>query len=187
MPGGESNPRSAKERKRQGCSAPCRRPPTTGTATCPEPHLIRAAARILQADRELTGACLDELAAGEGIAGEPAPASDDAMASTVPAGYLVPFRRAGAPSPAGPQTAYLHRQEDQPTRRRIPPEGCHKDAKSSGGCQAGALACWSSADATQITARRTHRDSIRPASAAVTGEVSFWAAVTAIYTNCAWA
>jgi ATP-dependent exoDNAse (exonuclease V) alpha subunit len=31
---------------------------------------------------------------GEGVVGEPAPASEDAMASTVPAVYLVPFHRA---------------------------------------------------------------------------------------------
>ena len=65
-----------------------------GHCYLPEPNLIREAAKILEVGRELIGPCLDELAAGEGVVGEPVPASDDAGASTVPAVYLVPFHRA---------------------------------------------------------------------------------------------
>ena len=65
-----------------------------GHCYLPEPNLIREAAKILEVGRELIGPCLDELVAGEGVVGEPVPASDDAGASTVPAVYLVPFHRA---------------------------------------------------------------------------------------------
>src|SRR5260370_22204098 len=65
-----------------------------GHCYLPEPNLIREAARILEVGRELTGPCLDELAADEGVVREPVPASDDATGRTVPAVYLVPFHRA---------------------------------------------------------------------------------------------
>src|SRR5260370_186068 len=65
-----------------------------GHCCLPEPNLIREAARILEVGRELTGLCLDELAADEGVVREPVPASDDATGRTVPAVYLVPFHRA---------------------------------------------------------------------------------------------
>ena len=65
-----------------------------GHCYLPEPNLIGEAAKNLQVDRELIGPCLDELVADEGAVREPVPASDDAIGSTVPAVYLVPFHRA---------------------------------------------------------------------------------------------
>src|SRR6266576_3693192 len=65
-----------------------------GHCYLPQPNLITAAAKILEVDRELIGPCLDELAAVDGVVREPVPTGGDAMSSTVPAVYLVPFHRA---------------------------------------------------------------------------------------------
>src|SRR5207248_80058 len=65
-----------------------------GHCYLPQPNLIRAAAKILQVDKELIGPCLDELVADEGAVREPVPAAGDALRGTVPAVYLVPFHRA---------------------------------------------------------------------------------------------
>jgi exodeoxyribonuclease V alpha subunit len=65
-----------------------------GHCYLPQPNLITDAAKILEVDRELIGLCLDELAAVDGVVREPVPTGGDAMSSTVPAVYLVPFHRA---------------------------------------------------------------------------------------------
>ena len=87
-------PHDSPQRIRAGLQYTLSQGADDGHCYLPEPNLIRAAAKILEVDRELSGPCLDELVAGEGVVGEPVPASDDAMGSTVPAVYLVPFHRA---------------------------------------------------------------------------------------------
>ena len=62
-----------------------------GHCYLPEPNLLADAAEILQVPAELVRACLDELAASNGVVREPVPGIDG---GTIPAVYLVPFQRA---------------------------------------------------------------------------------------------
>jgi exodeoxyribonuclease V alpha subunit len=87
-------PHDSPERIKAGLQYTLSEAADDGHCYLPEPNLIREATTILNVDRELTGPCLDELAAAEGVVREPVPASDDAGAGTVPAVYLVPFHRA---------------------------------------------------------------------------------------------
>jgi len=88
-------PHDSPERIKAGLQYTLSEATDDGHCFLPEPNLIREATTILNVDRELTGPCLDELAAAEGVVREPVPASDDdAGAATVPAVYLVPFHRA---------------------------------------------------------------------------------------------
>jgi len=88
-------PHDSPERIKAGLQYTLSEATDDGHCYLPEPNLIREATTILNVDRELTGPCLDELAAAEGVVREPVPASDDdAGAATVPAVYLVPFHRA---------------------------------------------------------------------------------------------
>ncbi len=87
-------PHDSPERIKAGLQYTLSEAADDGHCYLPEPNLIREATTILNVDRELTGPCLDELAAAEGVVREPVPASDDAGAGIVPAVYLVPFHRA---------------------------------------------------------------------------------------------
>ena len=62
-----------------------------GHCYLPEPNLLADAAEILQVPADLLRACLDELAASNGVVREPVPGIDG---GTIPAVYLVPFHRA---------------------------------------------------------------------------------------------
>ena len=64
-----------------------------GHCYLPAPNLTADAAKILDVPAELTGPCLDELAAAEGVIRETVPAQDQS-ASQVPAVYLPPFYHA---------------------------------------------------------------------------------------------
>ena len=90
-----------------------------GHCYLPEPNLIGEAAKILQVDRELIGPCLDELVADEGAVREPVPASDDAIGSTVPAVYLVPFHRAECSLAGGLLYLLKSRQERLPAFAQV--------------------------------------------------------------------
>jgi exodeoxyribonuclease V alpha subunit len=61
-----------------------------GHCYLPVPNLVGDAVKILEVPAELVAACLEELAADEGVIREEVPAGD----GTVPAVYLVPFHRA---------------------------------------------------------------------------------------------
>jgi exodeoxyribonuclease V alpha subunit len=87
-------PHDSPERIKAGLQYTLSKAADDGHCYLPEPNLIREATTILNVSRELTGPCLDELAAAEGVVREPVPAGDDAAAGTVPAVYLVPFHRA---------------------------------------------------------------------------------------------
>src|SRR5262249_55251211 len=87
-------PHDSPERIKAGLQYTLSQAADDGHCSLPEPNLIREATTILNVDRELIGPCLDELAATEGVVSEPVPASDDAVAATVPAVSLVPFHRA---------------------------------------------------------------------------------------------
>ena len=64
-----------------------------GHCYLPEPNLVTDAAQILQVPADLVRACLDELAATEGVVREPVP-NPSIEGGTIPAVYLVPFHRA---------------------------------------------------------------------------------------------
>ena len=87
-------PHDSPERIKAGLQYTLSEAADDGHCYLPEPNLIREATTILNVDRELTGPCLDELAAAEGVVREPVSASDNVGAGTVPAVYLVPFHRA---------------------------------------------------------------------------------------------
>jgi exodeoxyribonuclease V alpha subunit len=87
-------PHDSPERIKAGLQYTLSQAADDGHCYLPEPNLIGEAARILEVGPELTGPCLDELVAAEGVVREPAPAGDDASARTVMAVYLVPFHRA---------------------------------------------------------------------------------------------
>jgi exodeoxyribonuclease V alpha subunit len=87
-------PHDSPERIKAGLQYTLSQAADDGHCYLPEPNLIGEAARILEVGRELTGPCLDELVAAEGVVREPVPAGDDASARTVMAVYLVPFHRA---------------------------------------------------------------------------------------------
>jgi len=83
-----------------------------GHCYLPGPDLLREAAKILELDRELIGPCLDELVDDEGVVRERMPARDAAVASPVPAVYLVPFHRAER-SLAGGLLELLHSSHER--------------------------------------------------------------------------
>ena len=83
-------PHDSPERVKAGLQYTLSRAADSGHCFLPEPNLITEAAKILEVDRDLTGPCLDELAAGEGVIREVVPVGE----GSVPAVYLVPFHRA---------------------------------------------------------------------------------------------
>jgi exodeoxyribonuclease V alpha subunit len=87
-------PRDSPQRIQAGLQYTLSQAADDGHCYLPEPNLIREAAKILEVGTELTGPCLEELVADEGVVREPVPASGNAGGGTVPAVYLVPFHRA---------------------------------------------------------------------------------------------
>jgi len=71
-----------------------------GHCYVPEPNLAADAAQILAVSVDLVRACLDELAAAEGVVREPVP-NPSSDGATIPAVYLVPFHRAETSLAAG--------------------------------------------------------------------------------------
>ena len=90
-----------------------------GHCYLPEPNLVREAARILEVGQELTGPCLDELAADDGVVREPVPAGDEATGGAVPAVYLVPFHRAEGSLAGGLLDLLTARNERLPAFARV--------------------------------------------------------------------
>src|SRR5215470_13541584 len=66
-------PHDSPQRIRAGLQYTLSEAADDGHCYLPEPNLIREATTILTVDRELTGPCLDELAAAEGVVREPVP------------------------------------------------------------------------------------------------------------------
>ncbi|SDH56718.1 exodeoxyribonuclease V alpha subunit [Sinosporangium album] len=83
-------PEDSPERVKAGLRHTLSEAADDGHCYLPVPNLVGDAAKILEVDPALVSACLDELAAEEGVVREEVPAGD----STVPAVYLVPFHRA---------------------------------------------------------------------------------------------
>ncbi|MBO3749711.1 ATP-dependent RecD-like DNA helicase [Streptosporangiaceae bacterium NEAU-GS5] len=85
-------PHDSPERVKAGLRYTLSQAADDGHCFLPAPNLIGDAVKILGVAAELTAACLDELAAEEGVIRENVPAqSGDAI---LPAVYLVPFHRA---------------------------------------------------------------------------------------------
>ncbi len=82
-------PHDSPERIKAGLQYTLSEAADDGHCYLPGPNLVAAAAKILDVSREMTGPCLDELAAAEGVICEDVPAGDQ----RVPAVYLVPFHR----------------------------------------------------------------------------------------------
>ncbi|GAA3164220.1 ATP-dependent RecD-like DNA helicase [Nonomuraea salmonea] len=101
-------PTTAQNASRPGCATPCRRPPTTATATCPPPNLVADAVKILDVPPDPVTTCLETLVAEEGVVREEVPAGDN----HVPAVYLPPFHRAET-SLAGGLLSLLHNSHDR--------------------------------------------------------------------------
>ncbi len=86
-------PRDSPQRVQAGIQYTLSEAADNGHCYLPEPNLVTDAAAILQVPVELVRACLDDLAAAEGVVREPVP-NPSTDATTIPAVYLVPFHRA---------------------------------------------------------------------------------------------
>jgi exodeoxyribonuclease V alpha subunit len=86
-------PHDSPERVKAGLRHTLSQAADDGHCYLPAPNLVGDAVKILEVPADLVAACLEELAAAEGVIREQIPAGDD-DAATVPAVYLVPFHRA---------------------------------------------------------------------------------------------
>ncbi|GIH68618.1 SF1B family DNA helicase RecD2 [Sphaerimonospora thailandensis] len=86
-------PHDSPERVKAGLRYTLSEAADDGHCYLPAPNLVADAVKILEVPAELTAACLEELAAEEGVVREDVPAGESGD-STVPAIYLVPFHRA---------------------------------------------------------------------------------------------
>src|SRR5713101_6257073 len=101
-------PHDSPERIRAGLQYTLSQAADNGHCYLPQPNLITDATKILEVDRELTGPCLDELVADQGVVGEPVPLGDH----EVPTVYLVPFHRAECSLASGLRDL-LHAEQDR--------------------------------------------------------------------------
>ncbi len=83
-------PHDSPERIKAGLQYTLSEAADDGHCFLPAPNLVTEAAKILDVGREMITACLDELAAAEGLIRETVPHAD----REIPAVYLVPFHRA---------------------------------------------------------------------------------------------
>ena len=103
-------PHDSPERIKAGLQYTLSQASDNGHCYLPEPNLITEATKILEVDRALSGPCLEQLAADEGVIREQVPATTGG--GTVPAVYLVPFHRAER-SLAGTLLGLLHTHSDR--------------------------------------------------------------------------
>ncbi|MFF0248800.1 SF1B family DNA helicase RecD2 [Streptosporangium sandarakinum] len=101
-------PHDSPERVKAGLRYTLSQAADDGHCYLPAPNLVADAVKILSVPAELTGACLEELVAEEGVVREEVPAGDGA----VPAVYLLPFHRAEL-SLASSLRSLLHASSDR--------------------------------------------------------------------------
>jgi exodeoxyribonuclease V alpha subunit len=102
-------PHDSPERIKAGLQYTLSQAADNGHCYLPQPNLITDATKILQVDRELTGPCLDELAAAGGVVRELVPGEGDDL---LPAVYLVAFHRAEQSLATG-LLALLHSRQER--------------------------------------------------------------------------